>query len=151
MNPECLRATSFYDMCFFAQVSFRMMIYATANYISMYYINILIWNQHGCCLYAFFCAQIVHDNKLFPTRKRLAFHTWAVDSFQHQHFWKWSRFLFDFFNVLDQIWREKDQNEMKLLGTVCQRIHYFPGKQGVSNRWESSLQMITFSWLFPDI
>ncbi len=32
----------FYDMCFFAQVSFRMMIYATANYISMYYINILI-------------------------------------------------------------------------------------------------------------
>ncbi len=63
------------------------------------------------CIY---CAKIVHDNKLFPAQKRLAFHACAVDSFRHQHFWKWQPFLFKFFNVLEQIRREYDQNEMKL-------------------------------------
>ncbi len=63
------------------------------------------------CIY---CVKIVHGNKLFPTRKYLAFCACTVDSFRHQHFWKWRWFMFNFFNVSDQIWRENDQIKIKL-------------------------------------
>ncbi len=49
---------------------------------------------------------------------------------------QFDQLIVNFFNILDQIWCENDQNETKLhanmnmnvSGTVCQLIHYFSSK-----------------------
>ncbi len=90
------------------------------------------------CIY---WTKIIHDNKLFPARKLLTLCTCAVDSFSHQHFWNGG----DFCSLFSMCWTKFDAKMtkskwnytanmiMNVSGTVCQRIHYFPGKPWLAN------------------
>ncbi len=90
------------------------------------------------CIY---CTKIVHDNKLFPTRKHLILHACAVDSFRYQHFWNGGDFclLFSMYQtkvdakMTKSKWNYKVNMIMNVSGTVCQHIHYSPGKQWLAN------------------
>ncbi len=85
------------------------------------------------CIY---CANIVHDNKLFSARKPLTLHACAVDSF-HQHFWNGGDFcsLFSMYQTKFDVEMTKSNCNytanmiIDVSGTVCQCIHYFPDKQ----------------------
>ncbi len=89
------------------------------------------------CIY---CIKIVHDNELFPTWRCLALHTCTVDSFRHQHFWNGSDFCSIFSMYRTKFYAKMTKSKrnytanmiMNVSGTVCQRIHYFPGKKGLA-------------------
>ncbi len=89
------------------------------------------------CFYAIYCTKIVHDNDLFPTRKRLTLCAWAVDSFHHQHFWNCGDFCSLFFmyrtkfdvKMTKSKWNYTANMIINVPGTVCQCIHYFSSKQ----------------------
>ncbi len=86
------------------------------------------------CIY---CTKIVYDNKLFPARKCLTLCACAVDTCGHKHFWNGG----DFCSLFSMYWTKFDAKMtkskwnytanmiMNVSGTVCQRIHYFHGKQ----------------------
>ncbi len=86
------------------------------------------------CIY---CAKIVYDNEMFPARKRLTLRACAVDSFRHQHFWNGCDFcsLFSMYRnkfdakITKSKWNYTANMIMNVSETVCQRIHYFQGKQ----------------------
>ncbi len=85
------------------------------------------------------CSLILY----FPVNQGLAINLpWPAHKNKQRFelFWRlfdiisWSVFWGGGFNVLDQIWRENEQNYMtnmimNVSGTVFQLIHYFPGKQ----------------------
>ncbi len=84
-----------------------------------------------------YCAKIVHNNKPFLAWKRLILRTCAVGSFRHQHFWNGGDFrsLFSMYRTKFDAKITKSKRNytanmiMNVSGIVCQRIHYFPGKQ----------------------
>ncbi len=124
----------FYDICFFVQVSFRMMIYVTVN--AFLYIKSVYWHEINMvvvflCIY---CTKIIHSNELFPTRKRLAFRACAADNFRHQHFcslfWMYQT-KFEA-KITKSKWIYTANMIMNVSGAVCKHIHYFPGKQGLA-------------------
>ncbi len=86
------------------------------------------------CIYY---TKFVHDNKCFPARKRLTLCACAVDSFHHQHFSNDGDFcsLFSMYRSKFDMkmtklkWNYTVNMIMNVSGAVCQRIHYFPGKQ----------------------
>ncbi len=92
------------------------------------------------CFYAFIAEKIVHSNKLFPTWKRLTFRACAVDNFRHQHFGNGGTFcsLFSMYRTKFDAkmtklkWNYTANMIMNVSGTICQCIHYFPGKQGLA-------------------
>ncbi len=111
------------------------------------------------CIY---CAIFFSNNKLFPARKRLTLRTCAVDSFHHQHFWNGSDFCslssmsrtkFDA-KMTKSKWNYTTNMIMNVLGTVCQLIHYFHGKQwlAIDSTWPAlkvnNARGFDISWSF---
>ncbi len=97
------------------------------------------------CFNAFIAQKIYHDYKLFPARKCLTLRACAVDSFHRQHFWNGSDFC-SFFSMYQtkfdmkmtkSEWNYTANMIVNVSGTVCQRIHYFPGKQwlAINPKW----------------
>ncbi len=84
-----------------------------------------------------YCAKIAYNNKLFPVWKRLTLHACTVDSFCHQNFWNgrdFCSFLSMYRTKFDAKMTKSKGNHtanmiMNVSETVCQCIHYFPGKQ----------------------
>ncbi len=71
----------------------------------MYYINILTWNQHGCCVF----MHLLCKNR----SQKWTFSRLEAANISRMRSWQWQRFLFNFFNVSDKIWHENDQIEMQ--------------------------------------
>ncbi len=121
-----------FTTCFFVQVSLEwwyiqrlMHFYVLNKYTHM--------KSTLLCFLCIYCAKIVHNKELFPARKRLALRACAVDRFCHQYFWTGGDFcsLFSMYQIKfdAKMTKSKWNMIMNVLGTVCQRIHYFPGKQ----------------------
>ncbi len=129
----------------------------------MYYVNILTWNQHTFVFLCIYCAKIVHDNNLFPTRKHLVF---AVDSWHMQltvsvinisgraemaaisgQFFSmyWSKF--DAKRTKTK-WNYTANVIMNVLGTVCQCIHCFPCKQSMRKQLTNDDIFMVISRIF---
>ncbi len=90
------------------------------------------------CIY---CAKIVHNNKRFPRQEApniSRMHSWQ---FLSSTFLEMAAISVQFFQCIrpnfdakmtKSKWNYTANMIMNVSGTVCQRMHYFPGKQGLA-------------------